>query len=230
MVSDELSPALLWLTLVSLPLCNFLLLRALYRWSIWAGALWRLSRLDLQTVPTHPDLAGGLGHLSEPVLGFAVVLTSVNVVIAAAWADRIFFAGQSFKVFADEFAALVLLGELLAFLPLTPLSTQLLHARLQGLVDYGVFALAYTRQFHERWITSGDRQDLLGTSDIQSLADLANSYAVVTKMRVVPFSPRQVLVVFVSMALPMLPLIATEVPISALLSSAGRALLGGLPP
>jgi len=46
-----------WYALVALPMFQFLVYRALWRWAIWVQMLWRLSRLRLQPTATHPDLA-----------------------------------------------------------------------------------------------------------------------------------------------------------------------------
>ena len=48
-------------------------------------------------------------------------------------------------------------------------------------------------EFEEKWIHGGDgAEELLGSADIQSLADLGNSYAVVREMRFVPFGWKDV--------------------------------------
>jgi hypothetical protein len=102
----------------------------------------------------------------------------------------------------------------------------LIRTRLEGLVDYGRLGLRYTRAFHGRWIESSNTEGLLGSSDIQSLADLANSFEVVRRMRIVPFGKRHALVVFVAIALPMVPLVLAEIGIDQLLEGIGHAVLG----
>jgi len=52
-----------WYWMVCMTVFCFLLLRWLWRLGMWGFFLWRLSRLDLRLVPTHPDRAGGLGSL-----------------------------------------------------------------------------------------------------------------------------------------------------------------------
>jgi hypothetical protein len=46
--------------------------------------------------------------------------------------------------------------------------------------------------FHKKWIENKnpDRESLLGTGDIQSLADLGNSFGFVEKMKPLPLDPR----------------------------------------
>ena len=51
--------------------------------------------------------------------------------------------------------------------------------------------------------------ELLGTGDIQSLADLGNSYSVVGEMRVVPFGMRDVARLAIATAAPLAPLTLT---------------------
>jgi hypothetical protein len=225
-----LSPARAWYAFVGLPLLNFLSLRLLYRWLIWAWLLRKLSALPLRIVPTHPDKAGGLGFLVQPTLAFAVFLSALSAVMASVWAERSIAEGIPVTNFSDEFSVIVILGEVAAFAPLASFAGSLLHTRLEGLIEYGKLGLRYTRAFNQRWVETPRDEGLLGTSDIQSLADLANSFGVVERMRVVPFSPRHVIGVFIAMAAPMLPLVLTEVPVHSLLQNVGRTLLGGLPP
>ena len=229
-VEAGLSPAHAWYAFFSLPLINFLLLRLAYRWLIWAWLLYRFARLELRLVPTHPDNAGGLGPLAEPTLGFSLLLAAISAALASVWADRILHEGVRFTTFSDEFSIIVLVGEVSAFLPLTVFSGGLLRTRLVGLIEYGQLALRYTRAFHRRWVETHSDEGLLGTSDIQSLADLSNSFEIIEKMRPVPFRPRHMIVAFAAMAAPMLPLVLTEVPVHDLLRRVGGSLLGGLPP
>ena len=51
--------------------------------------------------------------------------------------------------------------------------------------------------------------ELLGTGDIQSLADLGNSYSVASEMRIVPFSLKDMARLAVATAAPLLPLALT---------------------
>ena len=225
-----LYPARAWYAFFCLPLVNFLMLRLLYRWLIWAWLLRQFSKLRLRLLPTHPDNAGGLGFFVQPTLAFAVVLAAICAVQASVWADRSIIEGVRVTQFSDEFSVIMLFGQVVAFAPLVSFSGWLMHTRLEGIIEYGELGLRYTRAFHRRWIETQGDDGLLGTSDIQSLADLANSFGVVQKMRIVPFGPRHVIVVFAAMAAPMLPLVLLEVPVHTLLESVGRTMLGGLAP
>lgn len=198
--------ALPWYSLVSLPLFNFLLLRLLWRWLIWTQLLWRLSRLNLRLVPTHPDRAGGIALLAEPTYAMACLLAGLSCVFAASWGSAVFYGHVDPATFAVEIAIMLVLGELLALGPYLPFAGKLLRTRFEGEHRYTGFALSYTRMFERHWIDSRDRNGLLGTPDIQSLNDLISSYQSLHAMRIFPFARDQVLIVLVAMVAPLLPL------------------------
>ena len=68
-------------------------------------------------------------------------------------------------------------------------------------------------------------EPLLGTSDIQSLADLGHSYEMIRDMKVVPFSVQSILRIAVIMALPVLPVLPLAIPLKDILDILGRALM-----
>ena len=57
----------------------------------------------------------------------------------------------------------------------------------------------------------------MGSGDIQSLADLGNSFQIVEGMRLVPFTKNTVLQLAVITLLPVAPLVLTMVPLEELL-------------
>src|SRR5213594_3296672 len=89
---------------------------------------------------------------------------------------------------------------------------------LGGRREYGALAQRYVREFDAKWLRGGVPTDepFIGSSDIQSLADLGNSYAVIKEMRLVPFDTKTMLHLAVSTVAPMLPLVLTMVPLNEL--------------
>jgi hypothetical protein len=221
-VEGKLQPTLAgwWMICVSLPLFQFLLLRWYYRLVIWARFLWQVSRLELGVVPTHPDRCGGLGFLGSVSPAFSPVLLAQGALLAGMMADRIFFAGGSLPEFKVDMAGLMavmlfaILGPLLVFTP------GLAAAKRKGLREYGVLAQHYTREFDRKWLRGGAAPDepLIGSADIQSLADLGNSYAVVKDMRLVPFTLQTVLQLAAATALPAAPLLLTIIPLEEIVA------------
>jgi hypothetical protein len=63
-------------------LYEFLLFRWYFRLFIWAQFLWRVSRLDLDLKPTHPDKVGGLGFVGTSVFAFSPIAAANGVLVA----------------------------------------------------------------------------------------------------------------------------------------------------
>ena len=84
--------------------------------------------------------------------------------------------------------------------------------------------MIYTRAFVRKWIVGPSSESPLGTSDIQSLADLANSYEVVRGIGVMPFGRDTIIQVAVPALIPFAPLALTVVPAEEIL----KKLLGML--
>ena len=122
-------------------------------------------------------------------------------------------------------AAVVVVGIVLA--PFCMLTPKLLETKRKGHAKYGRFATQYVQQFEERWIDGGaSHLQILGASDIQSLADLGNSCQLVDQMRVVPFSTRTMIGGFTAFLLPIAPLLLTVVPAEELLNRLIGAFIG----
>jgi hypothetical protein len=200
-----------WLACVSLPLFQFLLLRWYFRLFIWARFLWQVSRIRLDLIPTHPDRCGGLGFLSLVRVAFAPFLFAQGILLAGLIADLIFFGGASLLEFEVEIAGVVALMVCVILGPLCAFSPQLEAAENRGRREYGTLAQRYAREFDHKWLRGGARPDqaLIGSPDIQSLADMGNSFAIVEDMRWAPFTLKTVLHLAATTLLPVLPLTLT---------------------
>jgi hypothetical protein len=215
-----------WYALIALPVFQFLVYRTLWRWGIWTHLLWRLSRLPLQPIATHPDLAGGLAFLSIPSVGFAYVIAGLSAAQAGVWANNVLVANAALMSFRANLLAFTVGAVVVALGPLLAFTGHLWRCRFAAKIDYGDLAIDYTRLFHARRIQQRQRNDLLGNADIQSLADLASSCDIVTRMRVVPFGPLLAALLAAAALLPMIPLILLRISLLDLLLKVGGAVLG----
>ncbi len=118
--------------------------------------------------------------------------------------------------FRLEIAGLTVLLAVLAYLPLSFFTRALGRTRLLGGQEYAVFASQYVERFRDKWLAASSRGNpvaVLGTADIQSLADLGNSFTVVEEMRMVPFRLHDIVQVALLLLVPLLPLGLTIVSI-----------------
>ena len=214
----KFSLAGMWLSYVSLPIFQFLLFRWYFRMFIWTRFLWHVSRIDLSLVPTHPDRVGGLGFLSVTVYAFIPLLVAHGALLAGVLGNRIYYLGGTLPGFILEILVLfmfimsVVLGPLLVFAP------QLAQAKRVGLREYGALAERYVREFDSKWLRRGaPDEQLVGSGDIQSLADLSNSFEVVRTMRIAPFTKEAIITLAAATVAPIAPLLLTMMPLEELL-------------
>jgi hypothetical protein len=208
-----------WLYCVSLPLFHFLILRWYFRLFIWARFLWHVSRIELKLMPTNPDRCGGLGFLSLVSQAFSPLLLAQGALLAGMMADRIFFAGARLTDFKVELIVTVAVMMFAVLGPLLVFGPQLEAAERAGLREYGTLMQRYGREFDQKWLRGGVLADepLIGSADIQSLADLGNIMESVGGMRLVPFTSQAVLQLAVATLLPVAPLLLTMIPPEQLL-------------
>jgi hypothetical protein len=126
-------------------------------------------------------------------------------------ANRILYRGDSLQSLKLQIAGIVAFFILAILGPLTMFTPRMARAKSKGLADYGLLAQSYVERFERKWIIHNltPDEDLLGAADIQSLADLGNSYALVREMRVIPFGLQDISRLAVTTAVPLLPLLLT---------------------
>ena len=205
----NLTSAGYWLTFVSLPIFQFLLVRWYFRLIVWFILLFRISRLDLNLIPTHSDRTGGIAFLSKCLYGFSGFLVAQGALLSGYIAGQAFNKGRSPLSFKLEAAVLTvaLVGCVLA--PLAVFANKLRIAKWSGAEIYGNIVSRYVRDFDDKWVKNkrASTEELLGTGDIQSLADITNSYSVVGQMKVFPFAWNDVVLLSIMTVAPLAPLV-----------------------
>lgn len=223
----DLTMAGYWYVYISIPIFQFILCRWYYRVFIWYRFLWQVSRLPLHLNSLHPDRAAGLSFLNLSLSAFAAGLLAHSVLLTGLLANRIWHAGEALPEFKLEIVGILLFLLLLLLLPLVFFIIHLANTKRKGLVSYGVVASDYVNDFRAKWIEKEPNKNevLLGNADIQSLADLSNSYNVINEMRIVPFSYNTIIKVALLIALPLFPLLLTMIPFSGMIDKIIRIIL-----
>jgi hypothetical protein len=216
-----------WYSLVSIPVFQFLFWRWCCRLLIWWRLLWRISRLDLQLIPTHPDGAGGLAMLGVVHVDLSPFALAACAVLSASYAEQMLFAGAEPAAFAVPLTAAVLGTTFTLIAPLVFFIPKLVDAKQRALLEYGTLAARYTRAFAAKWLPTDPPPDepLLGTPDLQSLADLGSSFDLIRQMTIVPIARYQILLIAAAAALPFAPLIFVVIPLDQLIMDSMRNVL-----
>jgi len=229
-----------WHIFISMPLFRFLMMRWYFRLLVWYWFLWRVSRLPLHLNALHPDRAGGLGFLNLAAFSFSPFLLAQTVLTAGKIGDRILQQGAALPHFRLEIVSIIVGLMLLTYLPLLFFTFHVARTRRAGHREFGAFAARYVDAFRAKWIapepatpTAPDalpgpaalRESPLGTSDIQSLADLSNSYNIIREMGATPIEPRVAARLAILITLPLTPLILTMIPLDELIERLLRLLI-----
>jgi hypothetical protein len=134
------------------------------------------------------------------------------------------------QTFVPAFFAFLGIALVLAFGPMFFFTGHLYRARRRDLPLHHELALSYVRAFKHKWMQhDAPTAHLLGTPDLQSLNDLHGGFETTEKTRLIPISPRPVMLVVFAALVPMVPVLLTSMPLDEIIKHLGKALVGGLP-
>lgn len=217
----------LWFAYVVRPIFLALLLGWLWRMLLVAWWFWKVGKLGLALVPTHPDRTGGVAFVEKLPGAFALVTFATTAVIASHWAHEIEFHAVTLQAFKVPGAMFVILWTLLALLPLLALAPALVATRARAIPAYAALVGEQGRLVHRRWILRQAVPDtpLLEAPEIGPVADANAMYDAVKNMRGVPIGKGAVMKVLVPIALPFILVAALQIPLKELLLKLAKALI-----
>jgi hypothetical protein len=189
--------------------------------------LWRVSRLGLALVPTHADKVAGLGFLERLPTMFAPVVFALSAVISAYWGHQVLYHGAHVTDLRGPmvvFLAMVLLIFLAPNLAFAPL---LIRTKAEARLQLGTLVGRYGRMTQERWVLGREVEEpgMLGAPELGPVCDVNALYEPVQGMRPVPIGLPTLAAVLVPAGIPMLGVLALEVPIKELLGAVAKALM-----
>lgn len=224
---ERLGFGALWFLYVARPIQIALLVAWLWRVVLLGSLFRRIAKLDLALVPTHPDRAGGLGFLEATPKIFAPVALALGAVLAARWAHDIVYHGVHVQDLRMQMAAFVAVAvaifssPLLAFIPL------MVKTKRAALLDYSALVGRHGRLVRDRWVAGQELRDdaLLNAPELGPVADTGPLYDAVAAMKVVLIGKTTVAPLLVAAALPLIPVLAIEIPIKQILGALVKAVI-----
>lgn len=217
----------IWFAYVVRPLLAALLLGWLWRLFLVTWWMWRIARLPLALVPTHPDRTGGIGFIKKLPRGFTLATLALSAMMASRWAHEIVYHGALLTSFQMPVIAYVVLWSFALMLPLFALTPALYVARKRALPAYAALVGEQAQLIQRRWIERKPVDDptLLEAEGIGVAADAATLYESVQNMQLVPIGKRTLTTILVPMVIPFLVLPLLRFPIDAILAALFKALL-----
>jgi hypothetical protein len=223
----RLTPAGWWYAFAAIPTMGFLFLRWAWRYGVWSVFLARLARLNLRLAASHPDRSGGLAFITVGHTAFSMVSVATSALVSATVANRMVHEAASLKTFQSMLIGLVVISIVVGLLPLLAFLRPLVRTKRRAQIEYSDLCSRYVRSFEQKWVgrDAASGEEILGSGDIQSLADLGGSFERVHYMKVVPFDRRTVIALVVAAAAPMLPLLLMVMPLREMLSLILKAMI-----
>jgi hypothetical protein len=218
LVDNALTIAGWWLG-ASLAAQIFLQGRWFWRLLIWTKLLASINKLNLQLIPTHPDRAGGLAFVGKGQMQFGLIAFAISAAAAGAGANMILFESQALRAFERNVVFYILLVTAIFISPVFVFMGRLHRVKKNGRLEYSTLAMEYVRSFDSKWLRNRVPmgESLLGSPDIQSLADMINSFNAVREMKIVPLDRKVSLTFLVAAAIPFLPLLLLVLPVQAVI-------------
>ena len=216
-----------WSAYVVRPIFLALVIGWLWRMLLVTYWVWRVGKLDLSLVPTHPDRTGGLAFVEKLPGAFAMVAFALSAVISSRWAHEVVHHAATLESFKLTTAAFVGLWSLFVLLPLFALAPALIAARGRAVPAYAALVGEQGRLVHRRWILREPVADtpILDAPEIGPIADAAAMYDAVKRMRVVPIGKAAIAKILMPIALPMIVVAALQIPLKQILLTVVKALV-----
>jgi len=216
--ASGLSAAGWWYAMVSAPVMRYITYRWVFRYFLWPIVLWQISRLQLILMPTHPDRAAGVNFLASTQRHFGILACALGCSVAGRVGNMMLFEGVPLASFKYQLVAFVVLSVTLGLLPLALWIPKLKKVRNDGLLEYARLAKTYTESFDRKWVHWDTRpaEPMLGSADLQSLADLGNSFGFIENMRAAPITRKLVEQLAGWTAIPLLPIVILGTPTAEL--------------
>jgi hypothetical protein len=194
------------------PLTTYWWLRWSWKIGIWSWYLYRLSRLRLNLVASHPDKTGGIGFLSDAQTKFGLVILAYGFSnVAPTIGYKLAFEGATMSVVSVwGYAASFVIGAPLLFtIPLFMFTAQLYQAKSRAMELFQERSMERALAFEQKWLKacSSGSYELMSGSDLAGLNALNQVYDHIHAMRVVPFDLRSFSELVGSALGPMVPLL-----------------------
>ena len=217
-----------WYFLFAALLAQIVLYRWLWRFILWIGFLYHLSRTRLALLPTHGDLTAGLGILANGQFAFVIVFVAFGSLLSAGLAHEMLVDGLSMKE-ANSIILGVVVAQLIAIVaPLVLFTKQLFNTKRLGRRQYGALGYRLSNAFDKKWnqeeASMEQGKDILTAVDPSALADYNAVYETISGMHVFPMKARTIALMGIILAIPFAPLVLIEMPLEEVLSRILNAL------
>jgi hypothetical protein len=111
--------------------------------------------------------------------------------------------------------AFAILAVIINVVPLLSFIPPINRFRQEGITNYGALIASHHRNFEKKWVeNTSEKKSLLGSDDVSSASDIGMLYEAIIKMNPFPFDIRIAVASIIISLLPLLPVLALQMPIA----------------
>jgi hypothetical protein len=170
---------------------------------------------------------GGLGFLQQLPKAFILVTLAMSAVLASRWIHDSVYHQIALDTLKLPLISFVVLWGLTVLAPLFVFSAKMISTRKRAMREYSALLAEHGRLVHQKWILGqkiGERA-ILDAPELGPSADIQAIYAAVKNMRTTPVGKSCIMPILVPIALPMIIVTATQIPLMKILTTLFKALV-----
>jgi len=208
-----------WFLFVARPIYAALVLGWLWRVVLLTVLFYRITKLGLEIVPTHPDRAGGLGFVEHFAKMFIPVVFVLSAAVGSHWAHNVLYHDMDVQSLRVPFIIFLIVMLFIFITPLLVFFGPLRAARKQALLEYGALVGQHGDFVRRRWILHEKlpNDDVLNAPELGPVADTVSLYDAIERMRMVPIGKSILIMLGIPALIPLLLVFAIKVPIADIL-------------
>lgn len=213
---ESLNIAGWWNTIISKPFALYLVYSWMLRIVVWGIILYKITRLNLNLFPPHPDLVGGLGFLPYSIRYFSSVAFAFSSIVAGNMADFVLFEGSHVLDFKFIAIAYIIFITALFVFPLLFFVDKLSNARERSIFENNDYANGIFRELQSKVALKGFNQvnaDDMDSPQFSTVCDMSGVFSNVLNMQTLPFTLKDLLPLWGMTALPFVFVVFIEFPI-----------------
>ena len=208
-----------WTQYISIPIFQFLLLRWIWRYIVWITLLFRISNMNLNLKPTHPDGSGGVGIIFLAQRNFHLFFVVCGMVISSVMINLFIHKAATFETLKLEILGYIILAVFLILFPMLFFTRKLVKTKYKGQLELSKAGTHLSKKYEEEWINPMGAEKRLaeGTVDPSIQVDYSGVYEMLQGLRIIPIHFSDIIIMVISLFIPFIPIFFIQFSIVELL-------------
>jgi hypothetical protein len=204
---------------ISKPVFQFLLVRWLWRYIVWIALLFRISKINLNLKPTHPDGSGGLSVIFLAQRNFILFFVVCGIVISTVMINLFNDKILSFDTIKVEIFGFIIFSIVLTLFPLLFFILKLVKTKYEGQLELSEAATNLSKRFEDEWVKPMGKEKIIAeeTVDPSMQVDYSGVFNLLQELRIIPVRFGDIMIMFISLFIPFIPIFLIQFSVVELL-------------